>query len=286
MGYLLLLPSLIAFGIFLCYPMLQTIYLSFFDWNLIKPTKTFVGFSNYIELFKNEHSLMILKNTGLYILILLIFNLIMPYLLSLVLEFIIKKRKNFYKAVFFLPSVISLVVGSILYTWILNPVSGPVSYVLRAFGVTMPIWSTHQGWVIAVLCIITSWKCFGYNFIVILAGISGVPKEVVESARLDRVPAYKIFKDIVIPMSSATGIYVLIYCIVQGLQFVYTPIKVITQGGPNYASSNLIYNSYHEAFTLFRTGMSSACSVVTVAIFMLLLVLEFRFVEKGVYYEN
>ena len=116
MGYLLLLPSLIAFGIFLCYPMLQTIYLSFFDWNLIKPTKTFVGFSNYIELFKNEHSLMILKNTGLYILILLIFNLIMPYLLSLVLEFIIKKRKNFYKAVFFLPSVISLVVGSILYT--------------------------------------------------------------------------------------------------------------------------------------------------------------------------
>ena len=286
MGYLLLLPSLIAFGIFLCYPMLQTIYLSFFDWNLIKPTKTFVGFSNYIELFKNEHSLMILKNTGLYILILLIFNLIMPYLLSLVLEFIIKKGKNFYKAVFFLPSVISLVVGSILYTWILNPVSGPVSYVLRAFGVTMPILSTRQGWVIAVLCIITSWKCFGYNFIVILAGISGVPKEVVESARLDRVPTYKIFKDIVIPMSSATGIYVLIYCIVQGLQFVYTPIKVITQGGPNYASSNLIYNSYHEAFTLFRTGMSSACSVVTVAIFMLLLVLEFRFVEKGVYYEN
>lgn len=286
MGYLLLLPSLIAFGIFLCYPMLQTIYLSFFDWNLIKPTKTFVGFSNYIELFKNEHSLMILKNTGLYILILLIFNLIMPYLLSLVLEFIIKKGKNFYKAVFFLPSVISLVVGSILYTWILNPVSGPVSYVLRAFGVTMPIWSTRQGWVIAVLCIITSWKCFGYNFIVILAGISGVPKEVVESARLDRVPTYKIFKDIVIPMSSDTGIYVLIYCIVQGLQFVYTPIKVITQGGPNYASSNLIYNSYHEAFTLFRTGMSSACSVVTVAIFMLLLVLEFRFVEKGVYYEN
>lgn len=281
-----MLPSLIAFGIFLFYPMIQTIYLSFFDWNLIKPTKKFVGFSNYIELFRNEHSLMILKNTGLYILILLVFNLVMPYLLSLVLEFVIEKGKSFYKAVFFLPSVISLVVGSILYTWILNPVSGPVSYLLKALGIEMPIWSTTQGWVIAVLCIITSWKCFGYNFIVILAGISGVPKEVVESARLDHVPTYKIFKDIVIPMSSATGIYVLIYCIVQGLQFVYTPIKVITQGGPNYASSNLIYNSYHEAFTLFRTGMSSACSVVTVGIFMILLVLEFKFVEKGVYYEN
>ncbi len=285
-GYLLLLPSLLAFCVFLFYPMLETIYLSFFDWNLIKPTKKFVGFSNYMELFTDATSLVILKNTLLYIAILLIFNLVMPYLLALFLEFIVKKGKSFYKAVFFLPSVISLVVGSILYTWIMNPVSGPLSFVLKKVGLTMPIWSTTQGWVIAVLCIITSWKCFGYNFIVILAGISGVPKEVVESAKVDDVSMHKIFLDLVIPMSAATGIYVLIYCIVQGLQFVYTPIKVITQGGPNYASSNLIYNSYHEAFTLFRTGTSSACSVITVIIFMILLILEFRFVERGIYYEN
>ena len=90
-GYMLLLPSLVAFTIFLFYPMLETIYLSFFDWNLIKPTKKFVGFSNYIELFKNETSLVILRNTCVYILILLVFNLIMPYLLSFVLEFIIQK---------------------------------------------------------------------------------------------------------------------------------------------------------------------------------------------------
>ena len=97
---------------------------------------------------------------------------------------------------------------------------------------------------------------------------------------------WKIFKDIVVPMSSATGIYVFITTIVQGLQYVFTPIKVVTQGGPNYASSNLIYMSYHEAFTLYKTGTSSAVSVMTMALFILLLVLEFRFVEKGVYYEN
>ena len=148
------------------------------------------------------------------------------------------------------------------------------------------MWSKTEGWVIAVLCIITSWKAFGYNFIVILAGVSGVSQEVIEAAKLDGVSTLKIFKDIIIPMSSATGIYVFIYTIVQGLQYVYTPIKVITQGGPNYASSNLIYMAYHEAFTLYRTGSSSAVAVITVIIFMLLLVLEFRFVEKGVYYEN
>lgn len=286
LGYLFLIPSILAFAIFMFYPMAQTIYLSFFDWNLVSPTKKFVGLENYIDLFTNPNTWKIMKNTIIYIAILLVMNLVMPYILSFILSVIIKKGKNFYKAAFFLPSVISLVVGSILYTWILNPVSGPVSVICKNFGITMPVWSKTEGWVIAVLCIITSWKAFGYNFIVILGGISGVSQEVIEAARLDGVSMAKIFKDIIIPMSSATGIYVFIYTIVQGLQYVYTPIKVITQGGPNYASSNLIYMSYHEAFSLYRTGMSSAVAVVTVAIFMILLVLEFKFVEKGVYYEN
>lgn len=286
LGYLFLIPSILAFAIFVFYPMAETVYLSFFDWNLVSPTKEFVGLDNYISFFTNPNTWKIMKNTLLYIAILLVFNLVMPYILSFVLSVIIKKGKGFYKAAFFLPSVISLVVGSILYTWILNPVSGPVAIICKYFGIAMPIWSKTEGWVIAVLCIITSWKAFGYNFIVILGGISGVSQEVIEAARLDGVSMIKIFRDIIIPMSSATGIYVFIYTIVQGLQYVYTPIKVITQGGPNYASSNLIYMAYHEAFSLYRTGMSSATAVVTVVIFMILLILEFKFVEKGVYYEN
>lgn len=286
LGYLFLIPSILAFAIFMFYPMAETVYLSFFDWNLVSPTKEFVGLDNYISFFTNPNTWKIMKNTLLYIAILLVFNLVMPYILSFVLSVIIKKGKGFYKAAFFLPSVISLVVGSILYTWILNPVSGPVAIICKYFGIAMPIWSKTEGWVIAVLCIITSWKAFGYNFIVILGGISGASQEVIEAARLDGVSMIKIFRDIIIPMSSATGIYVFIYTIVQGLQYVYTPIKVITQGGPNYASSNLIYMAYHEAFSLYRTGMSSATAVVTVVIFMILLILEFKFVEKGVYYEN
>lgn len=286
LGYIFLIPSVLAFGIFMFYPMAQTIYLSFFDWNLVSPTKEFVGLDNYIALFTDSNTWKIIKNTLLYIIILLIVNMVFPYILSFILSVIIKRGRNFYKAAFFLPSVISLVVGSILYTWILNPVSGPVAIICSKIGITLPVWSKTEGWVIAVLCIITSWKAFGYNFIVILAGVSGVSQEVIEAARLDGISMFKIFRDIIIPMSSATGIYVFIYTIVQGLQYVYTPIKVITQGGPNYASSNLIYMAYHEAFTLYRTGSSSAVAVVTVIIFMILLVLEFKYVEKGVYYEN
>lgn len=286
MAYGLILPSLLIFAVFMFYPLLYTIYLSFFDWNMIKPVKTFVGWGNYIALLQDPLTYKVMTNTLAYIVILLMLNCAAPYALAFILSFVIKKRQGFYKSAFFLPSVISLVVGSILYLWILNPISGPVAIIAKALGLYVPIWSKTQGLVIVVLSIITTWKVFGYNFIVIYGGVSGVPSEVIEAARIDNVPLHRIFFDIVLPMSSATGVYIFIMTIVQGLQYVFTPIKVITQGGPDNASSNAIYNVYQEAFTLYHTGYASAFAVVTMALFVVLLIAEFKYVEKGVYYEN
>lgn len=109
---------------------------------------------------------------------------------------------------------------------------------------------------------------------------------VIEAAKLEGISSARLFVDFVLPMSSATGVFVFITSIVQGLQFVFTPIKVLTQGGPNYGTSNMIYHSYHEAFTLYQTGVSSAISIVTLSIFIILLALEVHFVERGIYYEN
>lgn len=284
--HLLILPSILAFTLFMFWPLIRTIYLSFFSWNMVKPTKTFVGLNNYIEIFNDPLTYKIMGNTFIYILILLLINFIAPYILSFILSVVITKAKGFYKSVIFLPSVISLVVGSILYLWILNPISGPAAVIANWLGITLPIWTKTDGLVIVILSLITSWKIFGYNFIVVLAGISGVSSEVIEAAKLDNIPMHKIFIDIIIPMSSATGIYVLIMTIVQGLQYVFTPIKIITQGGPNYASSNAIYNVYQEAFVLYKTGTASAFAIITMALFIVLLILEFKYVEKGVHYEN
>ena len=285
-AYCLLVPSLIVFVLFMFWPFIYTIYLSFFDWNMVKPTKEFVGFANYKDILSDPITYKVFGNTIFYIVLLLLINLFVPYIFAFVLDVVLKRFKNFYKGALFLPSVISLVVGSILFTWLLNPVSGPAAIILGWFGVEMPIWSKMDGWVIVVLSLITSWKVFGYNFIVLYASINGVPREVIEAARLDNVPLWKIFIHIILPMSSATGIYVLIITIVQGLQYVFTPIKVITQGGPNYASSNAIYQAYHEAFVLYRTGHSAALSILTMLIFIILLILEFKFVERGIHYEN
>lgn len=279
-------PSLIAFSVFIFWPLIYTLYLSFFKWNMIKPVKDFVGIDNYVQVLKDPLTYKIIGNTLFYIIILLIINFIAPYILSFILAFIIKKFQPVYRSMYFLPSVISLVVGSMIYTWILNPLTGPVAKFMQLFGMTMPVWSKTDGLVIVVISIITSWKVFGYNFIVILGGVSGVSQEVIEAARLDGIPMHKIFWDIVLPMSSATAIYIFIMTIVQGLQYVFTPLKVITQGGPDYASSNMIYNAYQEAFVLYDTGRASAFSILTLSLFVFLLWLEFRFVERGAYYEN
>lgn len=284
--HLFILPSLLVFAIFMFWPLIRTFYLSFFSWNMVKPTKKFVGLDNYIQIFTDPTTYKIMGNTLIYIIILLVLNFVAPYILSFILSVVIKRGKGFYKSVIFLPSVISLVVGSILYLFILNPISGPAAIIANFFGLTLPIWSKTEGLVIVILSLITSWKIFGYNFIVVLAGVSGVSSEVIEAAKLDNVPMWKIFKDIILPMSSATGIYVLIMTIVQGLQYVFTPIKVITQGGPDNASSNAIYNAYQEAFVLYKTGTASAFAIITMVVFIALLVLEFKYVEKGVHYEN
>ncbi len=202
------------------------------------------------------------------------------------IDLVLRKYKNFYKGALFLPAFISLVVGSILFTWMLNPVSGPVAILFNWFGLEIPNWTKSEGWIIVVLSLITSWKVFGYNFILLYASINGISREIIEAARMDNVSLVRIFFQIILPMSSATGIYVFIITIVQSLQYVFTPVKVISQGGPDYASSNLIYHAYHEAFVVYRTGHSAAISIVTMALFLLLLFLEFRYVERGVYYEN
>ncbi len=285
-AYCYLLPSAAALSVFMLYPMLQTLYLSFFKWNLIKPKKEFVFLDNYIEVLTSHITGRVLLNTAAYIGILLVINFAAPYVLSFVLSHVVQKCRGLYKSAMFLPSVISLVVGSIIFTWILNPVSGPIAYIAGWIGITLPIWTKTEGLVIVALSVITSWKVFGYNFIVILGGVAGVSAEAIEAARVDKVPLRRIFFDIVVPMSGSTGIYLFIITIVQGMQYVFTPVKVLTQGGPDYASSNLIYQSYHEAFTVYKTGTASAFSVLTMLIFAGLLYLEFRFVERGVHYEN
>jgi sn-glycerol 3-phosphate transport system permease protein len=113
----------------------------------------------------------------------------------------------------------------------------------------------------------------------LLTGLGAVPRNILDAAALDGVPKWRVIWNIVLPMNRGVAIYVLILTIVQGLQYVFTPLNVITQGGPYYGSSNILYHTYLNAFVLYKTGSASALATVTFMIFLVLLFVEIKFVE-------
>lgn len=266
--------------------LLQNLYLSFFSWNMVSPNMTFVGIENYTAVLGSEELIKILANTVVFVAIMLVLNFVLPYLFSFVLGHLIERGKGFYRSTLFMPATLSLAVASILFLWIYNPLAGPLSIVLSWFDLESPRWFKENWLVIFAICTIIGWKVFGYNLIVMLAAMLAVPKEMIEAAKLENASNWQIFKQIIVPMTSSTAIYVFTITVVFGLQYVLVPVNMLTQGGPDQGSSNLVYIIYQYAFVFFQTGKSAAFAIITMICYIAFLLFRTKYLEKKVYYEN
>lgn len=283
---LYIFPAAALFLIFFYWPLLQNIYLSFFSWNMVSPTMKFVGIENFTELLASAELLKILLNTVLFVAIMLVLNFVLPYIYSFVLGHLVHRWNAFYRSTLFLPSTLSLAVASILFLWIYNPLAGPLSIILGWFDMESPRWFKENYLVIFAICTIIGWKVFGYNLIIMLAAMVAVPREMIEAAKLENASNWVIFKKIILPMTSSTAIYVFTITVVFGLQYVLVPVNMLTQGGPDQGSSNLVYIIYQYAFTFFQTGKSAAYAVITMVCYLAFLYVKNKYLEKKVYYEN
>ncbi len=282
---LYLSPAIIIFAIFMVYPICYNLYLSFFEWNMVSPDMDFVGIKNYTRFLTSPEFMQAMLNTVGYIVILLIFCFALPYAVAYLLGLVIEKGSKFYRAVLFFPSLLSLAVAAIVFQWIFNAVNGPLALVLQKFGLTSPNWFQTPKYVIVALGVLVAWRAFGYNLIVYLAAVVEVPKELIEAAKLENTSNWTIFWKIVLPLTSPTALYVFIITFAFGLQWVVTPINMLTQGGPNNASTSLVYIIYQYAFRFFQSGAAAAAAIVTFVIFMTVVILE-KYLEKKVHYEN
>ena len=285
-AFLFLLPSIFFFAVFSYWPLLQNLYLSFFSWNMVSPNMTFVGIENYTAVLGSEELIKILANTVVFVAIMLVLNFVLPYLFSFVLGHLIERGKGFYRSTLFMPATLSLAVASILFLWIYNPLAGPLSIVFSWFDLESPRWFKENWLVIFAICTIIGWKVFGYNLIVMLAAMLAVPKEMIEAAKLENASNWQIFKQIIVPMTSSTAIYVFTITVVFGLQYVLVPVNMLTQGGPDQGSSNLVYIIYQYAFVFFQTGKSAAFAIITMICYIAFLLFRTKYLEKKVYYEN
>lgn len=167
-----------------------------------------------------------------------------------------------------------------------NPLAGPVSLVLKAFGLESPRWFKESGLVIFALSTIIGWKAFGYNLIVLIAAMVSVPRELIEAAKLENASNWTIFRKVIVPMTSPTALYVFTITIIFGLQYMLVPTNMLTQGGPDQGSSNIVYIVYQYALVFFQTGKSAAFAMLCMAVYVIFLFLKARFLDNRVHYEN
>lgn len=283
---LLLAPAAITLFVFVYWPLLQNLWLSFYSWNMVSPTMKFVGLDNFSAILASSDLPKILGNTLLYVIVLLLLNFLLPYLFSFVLVHVLTRMQSFYRAALFIPSAISSAVASILFLWIFNPLAGPLSIILSLFGLESPRWFKEPGMVVIVISLIVGWKVFGYNLITLMAAMVDVPKELIEAAKLEAASNWDIFRRIIVPMTSPTALYVFVITIIFGLQYVLVPINMLTQGGPDQGSTNIVYIIYQYAFAFFQTGKAAAFAMITLLIYVAFLVIKTKVLEKKVHYES
>ncbi len=281
-----LTPATLVLFVFAYWPLLQDVWLSFHLWNMISPAMKFVGLQNYFQLVTSAEFIKIITNTVLYIVVLLLVNFLLPYLLSFMMAHLLKRFSFFYRSALFAPSTVSLAVASILFLWIFNPLAGPLSILLSAVGLESPRWFKEPVLVVIVIGLIIGWKVFGYNLILLLSAMVDVPKELIEAARIENASDWQLFRYIIVPMTSSTALYVFVITIVFGLQYVLVPVNMLTQGGPDQGSTNLVYIVYQYGFVFFQTGKAAAFAILSMVIYALFLMLKTKVLDKKVHYEN
>jgi multiple sugar transport system permease protein len=276
-AFLALLPSLVVFGVFTVYPIVYSLYLSFFNASLLSSTRSYVGLDNYIKLLQNPTFQKAVKNTFRYTLGVVPLGLTLSLLIAILLNSKLRFR-SFFRGAFFSPVVTSMVAVSIVWTWMLEPNHGLINSILAKLGVVGPGWLTDPSWALTSVVILSIWKNLGYNMVIFLAGLQDIPQEINESAELDGVTSFQRLRYITIPMMKGPISFATIVSMIRSMQ-VFGQIYVMTGGGPANSTMVIVYYLYQQAFEFYRSGYASAVAWVLFSAILLLTLVQNRLMK-------
>lgn len=277
---LFVLPAVLVFALFAFWPVVQVVLLSFFDWNMISPTRKFVGWQNYADIFGGGGVWQLLWQSLLYILLILIGNFILPVLLGGIVLSVGRRASAASQTILFLPTVIATSVVAVVWLWMLLPVGGLVNTALGAVGILPRNWLNDPGLALATVSAVTSWKFFGFNFIIAMAGLRAVPRDYLDAALIDGAGLFARWRYIVIPMLAPTLVFLGVTTALQALNNAFIPIQIMTHGGPSGSSSNILYAVFEDSFQFFLIGKSTAEAVIMMIALGGLAVWQFRMMDK------
>lgn len=278
-----LLPSLALFVTFVFVPLGRTLFLSLHYTTPTGRAATFAGLDQYIELLGST----IFRDGLVASTLFALYTVPLGIALALVLSVLANQRLrgiNVFRTLMSSTIAISAAIGSLLFLLLYNPSLGLLNYILSLFGLRGLSWLQDPATAVVSLSLTTIWLILGFNVIVLLAGLQGVPEELYEAAKLDGASAPRLFFGITIPLMSPFLFFLLVVDTINVLQ-VFTQIHVLTRGGPVDATRTIVYSLYLDAFQNFQFGFASAQAFVLFLIVLALTILQFRYIEPRVHYQ-
>jgi len=273
-----LAPSLVLVVVFSFAPLLFSLFVAFHRWDLADASAEFVGLRNFAQLLEDREFWGALVRTAVFTL-----NVPVAMALSLLIAMMLNRPMRgvgIVRTLIFLPSVSSLVAVSIAWHWVYSPDHGLLNYALRLVGLPAVGWLTDPRWALGSVMLMSVWCGVGYQMVLFLAGLQSTPHHLYEAASLDGAGAWARFWGITLPMLRPTTLFVLATAVIASGQ-VFTPIYVMTQGGPMGATDVVAFHIYRSAWEYLRMGYASAMAWVLFVALLIATYVQFRLVGRG-----
>ena len=283
--YLMLLPAFIGIGLFTIWPVIRVIWWSFYKVNQLNPEKTkFMGLKNYTYLLTNKNFLKTLSNTGVYTL----WTVLIILLIALVLAVWLSKRQDkmtkFTQAAAFTPHITSMVTISMVFAQMMNPNIGLFNDLLEKIGLPRLQWLQSSDTAMGSVIFVASWKSIGYYSLIIIGALQSISPSIYEAAALDNAGEFRTLRKITIPMISPQLFFTLIVMTIGSFK-VFDTVRLMTDGGPNNATSTIVYYIYKTVFWDSNVGRACAASVILLILVGILTVIYFKLLSKKVHYQ-
>jgi ABC-type sugar transport system permease subunit len=274
-AYLFIAPSAVALIVFTIWPIVQAFWMSLHEWSFMAQERPFVGAGNYQELVGDPRFWNALRNTVVYTIVGGPFQIGLALLLAVALNGKIRGRA-FLRSAYFIPVISSLAIMAIVWAFLFDPDIGLVSAWLAELGLPRIAWLREPGTAMLAVIVVGIWKTLGFNMVILLAGLQGIPAEHYEAAEIDGASRWQQFLHITIPGLRQTLLFVTVISVIASLQ-AFDQIYVMTRGGPLFSTETLVSYVYRQGFELFRLGYASAISWVLFLIIVVLAVFQLRF---------
>ncbi|MBS4456989.1 sugar ABC transporter permease [Tuanshanicoccus lijuaniae] len=280
-GYLFIAPAMVFFVTFVLYPMIKGIHMSLYRFRGRR--QLFVGLDNYLKLLDDRVFLRSMGNTMFIVAIAVPIVVVLSLFIAINIYNKSAAVRSFFRGVFYLPAVSSVVSITVVWLWIYNPDFGILNYVLKSMHIVdgNVQWLGNSATAIYAIIVVLITTSIGQPIILYIAALGNVPVELIESAKIDGATNWTIFKNIIWPLIIPTTLYIVVTTTINSFQ-IFALIQLMTAGGPNYATSTVMYLVYETGIKIQDYGKASAMGVILAAIIALISTLQFKYLNRDI----